>query len=85
MPQLILHDVERPKLLETIKQSLDLGDGFMSVRIVGHEEETTFSQYFVCAACDLHLPVIEPRSFSLTVRKELAPPVPALARAWSLT
>jgi excinuclease ABC subunit A len=64
MPQLVLHDVERPKLLEIIKQSLDLGDGFMSTRIVGHEEETMFSQYFVCAGCDLHLPVIEPRSFS---------------------
>ena len=64
MPQLILKDIDRPRLLEIIKQSLDLGDGFMSARIVGEEEEATFTQFFVCAACDLHLPVIEPRSFS---------------------
>lgn len=64
MPQLLTKDVERPRLLEIIKQSLDLGDGFMSVRVIGQDAETMFTQYFVCAACDLHLPVIEPRSFS---------------------
>lgn len=64
MPQLITKDIDKPRLLEIIKQSLDLGDGFMSVRLLGTEEETMFTQYFVCAGCDLHLPVIEPRSFS---------------------
>lgn len=64
LPQLVNKDADKENTLKLIKQALDLGDGFITASVAGTDEETTFSQFYVCPSCDINLPVIEPRSFS---------------------
>jgi len=64
LPQLIRPGMDKNRVLDLIKQALDLGNGFIAAANAGSEDETTFSQYYVCAKCNINLPVIEPRSFS---------------------
>lgn len=64
LPQLIRAGMDKNRVLDLIKQALDLGNGFITVANAGSDDETTFSQYYVCAKCNINLPVIEPRSFS---------------------
>lgn len=64
LPQLITSALSLERVLEIVKQALDLGDGFLTVRGTESEVEHTFSQFFVCAHCEYNLPIIEPRTFS---------------------
>jgi len=64
LPQVIFKDLSDNKILDVVKQALDLGDGFIIVQGVESKKEQTFSQFYVCPNCEINLPVIEPRSFS---------------------
>ena len=63
-PQVIFKDLSDSKILDVVKQALDLGNGFIIVQGVESKKEQTFSQFYVCPKCEINLPIIEPRSFS---------------------
>jgi len=59
------------RLTEDIEKTLDLANGLVtisqisqSVKVQAKAVETTFSQLFACAKCNINLPELEPRNFS---------------------
>ena len=51
-------------LMEPLKQTLELGNGLVTVLDQETGDETLFSQSLFCANCNLSLPTLEPRLFS---------------------
>jgi excinuclease ABC subunit A len=51
-------------LLEFVKQGLELGNGLLTVWNEDTLDETLYSQSLFCAACNVSLPMLEPRLFS---------------------
>lgn len=55
---------DRKRLVESLEQALDLGDGLVIIQIADTKKDLLFSQHFACPHCDINLPPIEPRNFS---------------------
>lgn len=51
------------RLAESLEAALDLGEGVVTVEVVG-DKELVFSQNFACITCGIGLPEIAPRIFS---------------------
>lgn len=51
------------RLAESLEAALELGEGIVSVDVVG-QEELLFSENFACIECGISLPEIAPRMFS---------------------
>lgn len=59
--------IDLARLTDSVETSLELGNGVMSVCDVTRpdaQQEQTFSRNFACAACEISLEEIEPRTFS---------------------
>lgn len=59
---------DRTRLIDSVEQSLRLGNGSMIAALVKSDgtpgEEMLFSEHFACPVCGISLPEIEPRTFS---------------------
>ena len=61
--RLVNRDGIASRLAESLEAALNLGEGVVTVDVVG-DKELVFSQNFACIACSIGLPEIAPRIFS---------------------
>ena len=61
--RLVMREGIAPRLAESLEAALKLGNGVVTVDVVG-DKELVFSQNFACIACGIGLPEIAPRMFS---------------------
>jgi len=61
--RLIIKEAIRPRLTDSVELALSLGDGALTVDVVG-SEEILFSQKAVCPKCGLSMPELSPQMFS---------------------
>ena len=55
---------QRRRLTDSIETACSHSGGLVIIKIVGTEEELTFSQNYACEECGISLPELEPRMFS---------------------
>ena len=55
---------QRRRLTDSIETACSHSGGLVIIKIVGAEEELTFSQNYACEECGISLPELEPRMFS---------------------
>jgi excinuclease ABC subunit A len=55
---------QRRRLTDSIETACSHSGGLATIKIVGTEEELTFSQNYACEECGISLPELEPRMFS---------------------
>jgi len=55
---------DKKRLVESLENSLDLGNGLVNIHKVSENKDFPFSQYLYCPTCDISLPPLEPRNFS---------------------
>ena len=61
--RLVMREGIASRLAESLEAALKLGDGVVTVDVIG-DKELVFSQNFACIACGIGLPEIAPRMFS---------------------
>ncbi|MBA7490350.1 UvrABC system protein A [subsurface metagenome] len=61
---ILVPDLDRKRLSDSIETALDLGDGIIEVSDIDTKKETIFSVHFACPDCQISLPEIQPRIFS---------------------
>ncbi len=61
---LIVHDIDRTRLVDSLETALKLGKGIVIVSPKQGQKDLIFSEHFACEECGISLPAIEPRLFS---------------------
>ncbi|RPI29232.1 MAG: excinuclease ABC subunit UvrA [Acidobacteria bacterium] len=65
--RLLLKKDVRSRIETSVRQSLDMSKGLVTVSVV-NGSEFTFSEKMACVECGVDIPVLEPRSFSFNSR-----------------
>ncbi|HXK61603.1 MAG TPA: excinuclease ABC subunit A, partial [Acidobacteriota bacterium] len=65
--RLLVRKESRGRIESSVRQSLDMAQGLVTVAKVGGSE-VTYSEKMACVDCGVDIPVLEPRSFSFNSR-----------------